>query len=882
MSAPGLDDPPGYPEAWVSDIVTADGRTVHVRPIRPADAEAIRRLHARCSAETIYYRFFTPLPVLSDQLLEHFVVVDYEDRMAFVAEWENEIIAVARYDRLADAADAEVAFLVDDAHQGKGLGAALLELLAAYARHHGIGRFVAETLPDNIRMLKVFQDAGYQIDQHWAEGTVRVVFPIEPTPQSVAAMAERERRAAVRQMAALLHPGSVALVGASRTPGSVGDVLLANLLAARYEGTIWVVHPEARALRGVRTISSLRKAEAPVDLAIVAVPAEALPGVLEDAHAVGVRALVVLTAGFSETSPERLREERALVAAARRLGMRVVGPNSMGVAVPPIGLNATLAPFELARGHVAVHAQSGPLSLAILATLLEGSLGIASFVSSGNKADVSGNDLLAWWEGDEQVRVIVLYIEDFGNPRTFARVARRVSRAKPILVVKPTRPQGRRLRAVRDGQLDAEEAIDALLAHTGVVRAETLGDLLDVARLLEAQPLPGGGRVAVLANTQGAAPLVADALARAGLELADLTPSTLAQLRARGVDAARLTNPLELGPAIVPEEWGAAVDLLLADDGVDAVVISFIPTVVGEPGHPRLLANPLPGGSLRGAPAHSLARAGAVADAVARAAAQRQRLGATKPVLANFLALPGVPEALQAGPRPLPSYVLPEAAARALGHAVRYAQWRQRPLGEPLPRPAIDAAGVARAITTPVSDPTQLDQEHAEALAAALGIPTSPPVTAGNSTSSERIVELCLELLHHARYGAYLRISLATAPLRQLGATVLAAVPETDLDVVELLTAVPGLEPELLDATPVDELTTILAALTWLAEHHPEVASVVATPVVGAPQGWWIEHATVWLRPWHPDPALLTRSLRAPGPPPGRTGPAERALRERS
>lgn len=853
-----------YPARWESDIVAADGRTVHVRPIRPDDADAIRRLHARCSPETIYYRFFTPLPELSETMLHHFVVVDYDDRMALVAEAGDDLIAVARYDRLAGSSDAEVAFLVDDAHQGRGLGAVLLELLAAYAREHGIGRFVAETLPDNVRMLKVFQDAGYRVARTWADGTVHVVFPIDPTPSSVAVMAERERRAAARSVAALVNPSRVALVGASRTPGSVGDVLLANLLSARFEGSLWVVNPNAVAVRGIPTVPSLRAIGQPIDLAIVAVRAEELPLVLEDAHAADVRALVVVTAGFSDIGPEGADEERRLVASARRLGMRVVGPNSMGVASPAIGLAGTLAPFALEPGGTSVHAQSGPLSLAILAKLAQASIGIASFVSSGNKADISGNDLLAWWETDERTRCIVLYIEDFGNPRTFARVARRVSATKPILVVKPEREGRTRIEPDSPGVLDTEVAIDALLERTGVLRTQTLEELTELVRLLESQPLPSGDRVAILANTQGPAPLVADAVLRAGLDLAPLEPSTIERLR--GLGRAAIRNPLELGPGVVPGDWERALELLLLDATVDAVIISFIPTVVGAPGDPRLLANPLPGGTLRGAPAQSLARAAEVADAVTRVASQRGREH-PKPVVANFLALPGVPERLGAGVRTIPSFDFPESAARALGHAARYARWRSRANGSPLEPVALEGDW-ARDPLVEDTDDAELDADAVSSLLDWLGIPRRAPSGGRREELEGRAIHLRLELIHLERYGPFLRGGLAGEAFRRIGASATVALPHTDRDVADFLEAIPGTDLATgSGAYPTDELEAIVRRLVTLAERRYDVAALTLEPVVGTARGWWARAGRCVVRPRRLEPAMITRSLRAPGPP---------------
>ncbi len=855
--------PPAYPASWESDVVVADGRTVHVRPIRPDDATGIRSLHRRCSPETIYYRFFTPLKELPDELVAHFVVVDYVDRMAFVAELGDELIAVARYDRLVGSRDAEVAFLVDDRHQGRGLGGVLLELLAAYARHHGIERFVAETLADNVRMLKVFQDAGYTVARSWADGTVHVVFPIDPTPSSLAVMAERERAAAARSVEPLFAPRHVALVGASRTPGSVGDVLLWNLLAGRFDGRISLINPNAQTVRGLGTYPSLRAVGAPIDLAVVAVRRSLVSEVLDDAAAAGVRALVVVSAGFSDLDDAGALEERRLVASARRRGIRVLGPNSMGIAVPHRGLVATLAPFGVEPGSVAVHAQSGPLSLAILATLSEASIGIASFVSSGNKADISGNDLLAWWETDEHTRVIVLYIEDFGNPRTFARVARRVSRHKPIVVVKPRR-EGPAPRATeRWGVLDPEDAIDALLAHTGVIRTTSLTELTELVTFLESQPLPRGRRVAVVANTQGPAPLVADALVRSGLLLATLSPMTVSALEELSARPLPVTNPLELGPSLVPEEWQRALELVLADPAVDAVVASFVPTLIGTPGAPRLLANPIPGGDLRGAPSQGLARADEVAAAIARAARQRGR-AEPKPVVANVLALPGIAAHLRDADRAVPGFQFPESAARALGHAARYAAWRASAQGTPLELAAGDA--LLRADLAPRRDHAreELDDERLGALLEHAGLATTPPRGARREELEGRALHLRLELIHLDRYGPFLRGALSGEAFERIGASRVVALPQTDADVADFIASVPGVDS--LPGEP-DELAHVVEALVTLAERRFEVAALCLDPLVGTTRGWWVRRARCLVRARPLEPAMVTRSLRAPGRP---------------
>lgn len=567
--------PPGYPKQWEADVVVADGGTVHVRPIRPDDADRLRALHQRLSAETIYLRFFSPIPTLSDSMVERFVNVDYLDRLALVAQLGDDIISVARYDRLPGTDQAEVAFVVDDAHQGRGLGTLLLEHLAAAARENGIAQFVAETLPGNNRMLRVFRDAGFGDERRMSGGVIRVSFRIEPTEASVAAMHERERVAAARSVQRLLAPQSIAVIGAGRERDNIGQAVLRSLLDGGFTGAVYPVHPSAHAVAGVRAHQSVLAIPDHIDLAVIAVPAASVPQVVEECGQKGVGGLVVLSAGFSDAGPEGAAAERVLVERARGLGMRMIGPNCMGVVntAPDVSMNATFAPITLRPGRVGFSSQSGALGMAILDELGRRGLGVSTFVSFGNKADVSSNDLIQFWQDDPATDVVLLYLESFGNPRVFSRVARRVARRKPIV-------------AVKSGRRDAAEvAIDALFRQTGVIRVDTLEQLFDVALALMTQPLPTGRRVGVVGNAGGPVRLAVDALDGAGL--------TICRQKLLAADAP-------------PEDYERTVAEMLDDSEVDAVLTSFVPPMRDETAD--------------------------VAAAVGRAAAASR-----KPVLANFL-----------------------------------------------------------------------------------------------------------------------------------------------------------------------------------------------------------------------------------------------------
>ncbi|HVD29645.1 MAG TPA: GNAT family N-acetyltransferase, partial [Mycobacteriales bacterium] len=552
-----------YPAGWEADVAVADGGVVHLRPITPADADRLLAFHSRLSERTRYLRFFAPYPRIPERDLHRFTHVDHTDRVALVALLGDEVIGVGRYDRLEGTADAEVAFVVDDAHQGRGIGSVLLEHLAAAARERGIQRFVAEVLTENSRMVRVFTDAGYSASYEYDSGVVHLSFPIAPTEQSRAVAAERERRAESRSIERLLTPGSVAVIGASTDPAKVGHVVFANLLSYGFAGPIYPVHPEARHVGGVRAYATVLDVPDDVDLAVVAVPAAAVAGVVEQCARKSVRGLVVVSGGFGERDAEGAELERRLVAEARANGMRVVGPNCLGVvnAATDVRLNATIAPRPPGRGRVGFFCQSGALGTAILAAASRWGLGLSTFVSAGNRADVSGNDLLQYWERDPATEVVLLYLESFGNPRKFARLARRVARGKPVVAVKTGRYAGA-APALADRSVPVpEERVQALFERSGVIRVDTLTELFDVAQLLAYQPLPTGRRVAAVTNSSALGVLVGDACVGAGLELAGA--------------------PTDLGPDV--DVTGFEAGLRTAVEEADAVVAVFAP-VLATPG----------------------------------------------------------------------------------------------------------------------------------------------------------------------------------------------------------------------------------------------------------------------------------------------------------
>ncbi|HEX3787912.1 MAG TPA: GNAT family N-acetyltransferase [Pseudonocardiaceae bacterium] len=633
-----------YPKHWEADVVLSDGGTVHLRPITPDDAPKIVALHGRMSDRTRYFRYFGAYPRISDRDLRRFSVVDHHGRVAFGAFLGDDLIAVGRYEQLNDGDSAEVAFVVEDAHQGRGLGSILLEHLAAAARERGLARFEAEVLAENGQMVRVFRDAGYRVSRALAEGVLHLEFAVDATEKSVAVARAREQAAEARSVHNLLHPRSVAVIGASTDPSKIGYAVLTNLLAADFAGTVYPVNSEHRSVRGVRAYPSVLDIPDPVDLAVVAVPAAGVDEVMDACLVKGVRTLVVLSSGFADIGPDGRSAELRLVSEARAHGMRVVGPNALGVVNtdPAVRLNATLAARLPGSGRTGFFCQSGALGIAILADSAARGLGLSTFVSAGNRADVSGNDLLQYWETDPATSVVLLYLESFGNPRKFARLARRLARHKPIVVVKSGRHAVRPGLAATSVPVD-DESVQALFEQAGVIRVESLSQLFDTALLLANQPLPAGDRVAVVGNSTAIGLLAADTVLAQGLRLAD--------------------EPVDTGSDASPERFAAAVRAALHRTDVDALVVVFVPP----------LAIPV------------TAYARALREVVAEGSPGEHG----KPIVSTFLAVEGVPAELAVpgpggapGPGSVPSYSSPERAVFSLARVVRYARWRSAPLGE--------------------------------------------------------------------------------------------------------------------------------------------------------------------------------------------------------
>jgi acetate---CoA ligase (ADP-forming) len=641
------------------DVLLADGTTAHVRRIAPSDGPAVGTFYSRLSHETIVLRYFGPHPQMSAREIDELTHPDGLDVVVLVVELHHRIIAIAQYHRAAGSDEAEVAFLVDDGYQGHGIGSILLEHLASEARRHGIRRFAADTLAENHKMLRVFSEAGFVRQYQRDAEVMKVVLAIESTPEAQAAADARDQSAVVRSISRLLKPGSIAVIGAGRSRGTIGHELLRNLLRGGFEGPVYPVNPSAHSVASVPCWPRVSAVPGPVDLAVIAVPEPAVAQAIEDCGAKGVSSLVVITAGFAERGPGGVDAQRALATLAHGRGMRMVGPNCFGVinTDPAVSMNATFAPETPMPGLVAFASQSGGLGIAILGEAAARDLGLSSFVSMGNKADVSGNDLLQWWEQDDATRVILLYLESFGNPRKFSRIARRVGRTKPIIAVKSGRTQaGTRAASSHTAALaSSDQAVDALFRQTGVVRVETIEELFDVGETLAHQQPPAGHRVVIVGNAGGPGVLAADACISHGLEVPELSAelqSVLTDLLSPGVS---VRNPIDLAASATAHGYSQALHTVLGSDEIDAVIVIFTPPLV--------------------------TRADDVAEAVVRSVDASAVEGQAKPVVASFLGTGAVRLILHRASRPVPCFAYPENAARALAHAATYGDWRARAPG---------------------------------------------------------------------------------------------------------------------------------------------------------------------------------------------------------
>ncbi len=684
--------------APVRDVILRDGRTLRLRPPSRSDVDRVVSFFRRLSSQSLHRRFHG-LPAITPALVEPLLDTGAERGGllgTLVEEGEERVVALASWARLHDPACAEVAFAVEDALQGRGVGTRLLEQLAELASASGIETFVAEVLPENRSMLAVFTDAGFDVARHVEGGGVEVRFAIAPTEVYRSRVDERDHVSVVASLRPFFAPESVAVVGASARTGSLGGTVFRNVVEAGYPGRAYPVNRSGAAVAGVRGYASIDDLPEAPDMAVLCVPAAVVVDAAAAALRRGTRALCVISAGFAETGQEGAERQERLLALVRAYGARLLGPNCLGVAVAAASLNATFAREAFPPGPIGFVSQSGALGLALLEAAESRALGFSAFVSIGNKADVSSNDVLEYWEDDPSTEVVLLYLESFGNPRKFARLARRVARSKPLLAVKAGRSiAGARAATSHTAAIaGSEAAVNAVFHQSGVLRAGTLDELLDVAALYSSGAAPRGRRVAVLTNAGGLGILCADACEAAGLELPPLTEETAAALRGSLPAEAGLGNPVDMLGSATADTYAETLPLLLADPGIDAVVALFVPAAAVEPAE--------------------------VAAAIRQAVALS---GGAKPTLAVVMSAEGIPAALRERVAGLAAFPYPESAARALGRAAERADWLRRPAGS-VPAVAVDHHAGRRVVERALAgaDDAWLSADEARALLSAYGV----------------------------------------------------------------------------------------------------------------------------------------------------------------
>ncbi|HEY3143723.1 MAG TPA: bifunctional GNAT family N-acetyltransferase/acetate--CoA ligase family protein [Acidimicrobiales bacterium] len=896
---------PGHREA---DVVLRDGSTVHVRPARSTDAPGVEELLSGLSDRSRWLRFFSGFPNL-EKAVQWATDVDYDRRYGLVATTgaDGRVVGAAGWDREPDRPErAEVALEIADAMQGKGLGTILLGQLAEAANETGVQVLGAEVLPENHQMIKVFRDCGFPVKTHTIPGVILIEFPTSLSPEALERFERREQVAATAAMDAFFAPRSVAVIGASRRRGTVAGELFHNLLAAGFNGPVYPVNPKASVVQSVLAYKSVLDVPAPVDLAVLVVPAPAVVRAARECATKGVRAIVVISAGFAETGPEGGERQQELLGVCRAAGMRLIGPNCLGIlnTDPQVGLDATFGPIVPLPGRVGFLSQSGALGLAIINYANALGLGLSSFVSVGNKADISANDLLSYWEQDDRTALVLLYLESFGNPRKFARVARRVARTKPVLAVKSGRSvAGARATSSHTGALLAASdiTVDALFHQAGVIRTDTLAELFDVASLFANQPVPDGRRVGIVTNAGGPGIMCADTCEAGGLQVVEFSQQLQAKLREGLPAEAAVANPVDMLASAPPEHYRQTVELVAASGEVDAAIVIFIPPLRTDPAE--------------------------VARAVRGAATVE-----SVPLLSVVMSASDLPlESEDDAPR-LPQYRFPEDAARALVRAAEYGSWRQRPEGQVPELPAArrdEAAALLAAALAQGPSPRWLAPSEVATLLGCYGVPmaewrlTGSPEEAAAAaaeldgpvalkavaprlvhkteahavrlglTGADQVqtaatemaqavaaegytvdgflvqrmvgdgVELLVGVVHDPSFGPVIACGAGGTAVELLKDVAVRITPLTDRDAAEMVRSLATFP--LLDGyrgapkTDVTALEDLLLRVSAMVEAHPEIAELDCNPVKVLPDGVVVVDARVRVEAASPPPPLAAR-----------------------
>ncbi len=693
-----MSSPPGSPiVSHVRDVILRHGRTLRLRPPLPDDAEAVLDFFRRLDDRSLYMRFHGTRRISHD-ILDGLLDPDWSARGALIGllrgDAGDEVVAVASYARLRDPRLAEAAFAVATELQGLGVGTRLVEQLAEAAAQEGVETFVADVMADNDAMLQVFADTGYDVERTFEGGEIQVRLRIAASDRFLAAVDRRDHTAVGRSLEPFFQPRTVAVIGASARPGAIGGAVFRNIVEGGFTGRAVPVNRSGEPVAGVPAVHSIEEVAEPVDLVVICVPAAAVYPAVESALAAGVRAVCVITAGFAETGPDGARAERELLTLVRSYGARMIGPNCLGLASSDVDMNATFSSAGFAPGTVAISSQSGAVGLAVLEGLERRGLGVSSFVSVGNKADVSSNDLLEHWEDDPATGIIALYLESFGNPRRFGRIARRVARTKPIVALKSgSTPIGSRAAQSHTAALaGSDAAVESLFRQSGVLRAATLEELLDLTDVLATQPLPRGRRTAILTNAGGLGILCGDACSNAGLELAQLDQHTREHIAALVPGEATVLNPIDIIGSATPKTFEAVTPFVLSDPDVDSVIVLVTATAVADP-----------------------------ADVIAAVATVAAKAETAKPVL--VVVTGGAPAHAGSG---ISCFAYPETAARVLSRMSERAEWLRWPIGR-IQDAEVDRVTAEAIIAEALAAEGEgwLDPDAAQRLLAAYGIPTA-------------------------------------------------------------------------------------------------------------------------------------------------------------
>lgn len=776
-------------------VILRDGRVADLRIARnnAHDRAMIHDLFSTASTESLYFRFFHVVREVTDNFITNML----ENSYTLLCLAGQRALGVGSYTAVDDES-AEVAFLVDDRLHGKGLGTLMLEHLAEAAWKQGLKRFEAYVLAENHKMLQVFEASGYEVHSQRDSNMLHLVLPLARTERSRALRETREKLATAASIHPFLRPKTVAVVGASRDPNRLGHIVLRHILEGGFQGTVYPVNPTATAVSSIRAYPTVKAIPETIDLAILVVPAAQVLPVIDDCVQAGVRAVLIVSAGFAETDQAGLQLQEEVVRRLRQIGCRLIGPNCLGLLNTDldIQLNASFAPNLPASGGMAIASQSGGLGVAILEYASRMGIGVSSFVSTGNKADVSSNDLLLYWEDDPEAKVLVLYLESFGNPRKFSRIARRITLKKPILAVKSARsPSSAAISEARSVALPATDAaVDALFRQTGILRVDSLRDLFDVAALLASGPLPGGRRVAIVTNTAGGAVMTVDALLREGLEL--------------------VPPPIDLGFETLPEMYREVLPHVLRDPSVDAVIVIFIPVGLSQEAQVST----------------------AIAEAIRQVASEAAQSGnpTMKPVAANFLMSPdSVVRYIDTGIQQVPVYPFPEQAVRALAKVADYANYLKGPHGRIPDLPQIDPESARAAIHSYLSDePGSLSSVIANEVLASFGIQVHG-LSADNPVQQQNSKRFALAVEQDPLFGPLLgvrRLPAVASGAQEVDPYRLPRcvriTPLTDADALEMAKDVAGEAHNSDEQQQLDHLVELLLRVSIMVEEVPEIFSV--------------------------------------------------------